>query len=383
MERFFTSESVTKGHPDKVCDQIADGILDELLSKDSSSRVACEVAVEPGAVHIMGEVTSKADVDYTAVARKIIREIGYTKEEYGFTDNAAITCSIHKQSPDIGMGVNNACDEQGSSGAGDQGMMFGYASAETVELMPLAHSLARKLTSRLTQARETGELGYLRPDGKSQVTVEYDGRKARRIEAVVLSAQHDDNIALDRLRRDVMDHVIMPVLGDGLVDGNTKFYINPTGRFVLGGPAADTGVTGRKIIVDTYGGYAHHGGGAFSGKDPSKVDRSAAYAMRNVARTVVGAGLAAECELQVSYAIGVAKPLSLNMDTFGTARVPEQLILDCIRDNTDLRPDAIIRRFSLRRPIYLDTARYGHFGIDGYPWEKPDETLMKALEKLM
>lgn len=382
MERFFTSESVTKGHPDKVCDQIADGILDALLEKDASSRVACEVAAEPGAVHIMGEVTSKAAVDYIGIARNVIREIGYTKKEYGFTDKASITCSIHNQSPDISQGVDKSYDDSSSSGAGDQGMMFGYACNETEELMPLAHTLARRLTARLTEVRESGPLGYLRPDGKSQVTVEYDGKKAKRIEAIVISAQHDD-LDLEKIRKDIMDNVITPVIDKKLMDADTKVFINPTGRFVLGGPAADTGVTGRKIIVDTYGGYAHHGGGAFSGKDPSKVDRSAAYALRNIAKTIVKAKLADECELQVSYAIGVAKPLSLNINTFGSSKVEEQQILNCVLANVDLRPDEIIRHFGLKAPIYLQTARCGHFGIENYPWEKVDENLFKELKKLL
>lgn len=382
MERFFTSESVTKGHPDKVCDQIADGILDALLEQDASSRVACEVAAEPGAVHIMGEVTSKAAVDYIETARKVIREIGYTKDEYGFTDKASITCSIHSQSPDISQGVDRSYDDSSSSGAGDQGMMFGYACSETEELMPLAHTLARRLTARLTEARESGMLDYLRPDGKSQVTVEYDGKKAKRIEAIVVSAQHDD-LDLEKIRKDIMDNVITPVIGKKLMDADTKIFINPTGRFVLGGPAADTGVTGRKIIVDTYGGYAHHGGGAFSGKDPSKVDRSAAYALRNIAKTIVKAKLADECELQVAYAIGVAKPLSLYINTFGSSKVEEQMILNCVLDNVDLRPDEIIRHFGLKAPIYLKTARCGHFGIEDYPWEKVDENLLKELKKLL
>ncbi len=382
MERFFTSESVTKGHPDKVCDQIADGILDALLEKDASSRVACEVAAEPGAVHIMGEVTSKAAVDYIGIARNVIREIGYTKKEYGFTDKASITCSIHNQSPDISQGVDKSYDDSSSSGAGDQGMMFGYACNETEELMPLAHTLARRLTARLTEVRESGLLGYLRPDGKSQVTVEYDGKKAKRIEAIVISAQHDD-LDLEKIRKDIMDNVITPVIDKKLMDADTKVFINPTGRFVLGGPAADTGVTGRKIIVDTYGGYAHHGGGAFSGKDPSKVDRSAAYALRNIAKTIVKAKLADECELQVSYAIGVAKPLSLYINTFGSSKIEEQQILNCVLANVDLRPDEIIRHFGLKAPIYLQTARCGHFGIENYPWEKVDENLFKELKKLL
>ena len=303
MRRFFTSESVTNGHPDKVCDQIADGILDELIKQDPMSRSACEVIAEPGAVHIMGEITTKAKVDYIDVARRVIKSIGYTKPEYGFDENASITCSLHEQSGDIAMGVNNSYSDSSTLGAGDQGMMFGYASDEGDEYMPLAMNLARKLTMRLTDLREDGTLPYLRPDGKSQVTVEYDGRKPVRIEAVVISAQHDPDVSLEKLREDIRRHVIDPVLPEGMADDDTKYFINPTGRFVLGGPAADTGLTGRKIIVDTYGGYAHHGGGAFSGKDPTKVDRTASLALRNIAKTIVAAGAAGECELQAAYAI--------------------------------------------------------------------------------
>ena len=383
MRKLFSSESVTCGHPDKVCDQIADAILDALLEKDPSSRVACEVIAEPGRVHIMGEITSKASVDYKEIARSVIRGIGYTDEKLGFTDKCEITETIHAQSPDISMGVDSSFDEKDSSGAGDQGIMFGYAIDETEEEMPLAISLARKLTALLTEKRESGELPYLRPDGKSQVTIEYDGRDVKRIEAVVVSAQHDEEISLDKLREDIKDKIILEGLPKDLIDENTKFYINPTGRFVLGGPAADTGLTGRKLIVDTYGSKAHHGGGAFSGKDPSKVDRSAAYALRNIAKSIVRSGIAREAELQIAYAIGVAKPVSLELDTFGTAKVSEEEILKVVEKHYDLRPDAIIKRFSLRNPQYLATSKTGHFGVPSYAWEKVDESFIEDLKKLV
>lgn len=383
MRKLFSSESVTCGHPDKVCDQIADAILDALLEKDPSSRVACEVIAEPGRVHIMGEITSKASVDYKEIARSVIRGIGYTDEKLGFTDKCEITETIHAQSPDISMGVDSSFDEKDSSGAGDQGIMFGYAIDETEEEMPLAISLARKLTALLTEKRESGELPYLRPDGKSQVTIEYDGRDVKRIEAVVVSAQHDEEISLDKLREDIKEKIILEGLPKDLIDENTKFYINPTGRFVLGGPAADTGLTGRKLIVDTYGSKAHHGGGAFSGKDPSKVDRSAAYALRNIAKSIVRSGIAREAELQIAYAIGVAKPVSLELDTFGTAKVSEEEILKVVEKHYDLRPDAIIKRFSLRNPQYLATSKTGHFGVPSYAWEKVDESFIEDLKKLV
>ena len=383
MRKLFSSESVTCGHPDKVCDQIADAILDALLEKDPSSRVACEVIAEPGRVHIMGEITSKASVDYKEIARSVIRGIGYTDEKLGFTDKCEITETIHAQSPDISMGVDSSFDEKDSSGAGDQGIMFGYAIDEPEEEMPLAISLARKLTALLTEKRESGELPYLRPDGKSQVTIEYDGRDVKRIEAVVVSAQHDEEISLDKLREDIKEKIILEGLPKELIDENTKFYINPTGRFVLGGPAADTGLTGRKLIVDTYGSKAHHGGGAFSGKDPSKVDRSAAYALRNIAKSIVRSGIAREAELQIAYAIGVAKPVSLELDTFGTAKVSEEEILKVVEKHYDLRPDAIIKRFSLRNPQYLATSKTGHFGVPSYAWEKVDESFIEDLRKLV
>lgn len=380
---FFTSESITEGHPDKVCDQISDRVLDALLEQDPMSRCACEVTTEPGAVHIMGEITTKAQVGYEECAREVIRRIGYTEEEYGFTDNCRITCSLHQQSPDIAMGVNNAMDDEKELGAGDQGMMFGYACNETPQFMPLAIQLANELTRRLTYVRRAGILTYLRPDGKSQVTVEYTDGRPYRIEAVVISAQHDPNVAIEQLREDILDHVILPVIPDALWDSNTKIYINPTGRFVLGGPAADTGLTGRKIIADTYGGYARHGGGAFSGKDPTKVDRSAAYMARYIAKHIVAAGLADKCEIQLSYAIGVAQPVSIMVDTFGTNKIPEEVIQSWVMLHIDLRPGAIIETLNLRRPIYGKTAAYGHFGREEFPWERLDDSLIHKLKKLL
>ena len=379
----FTSESITEGHPDKVCDQISDRVLDALLEQAPMSRCACEVTAEPGAVHIMGEITTTAEVDYEKCAREVIRRIGYTKDEYGFTDKCQISCSLHKQSPDIAMGVNNAMDDEKELGAGDQGMMFGYACNETPQFMPLAIQLANELTRRLTFVRRAGILTYLRPDGKSQVTVEYVEGKPHRIEAVVISAQHDPSVHIGQLREDILEQVILPVIPDSMWDANTMIYINPTGRFVLGGPAADTGLTGRKIIADTYGGYARHGGGAFSGKDPTKVDRSAAYMARFVAKHVVAAGLADQCEIQLSYAIGVAQPVSIMVDTFGTNKVPEEVIQSWVMLHIDLRPGAIIERLKLRRPIYEKTAAYGHFGREEFPWEQLDETLLAELKKLL
>ena len=379
----FTSESITEGHPDKVCDQISDRILDALLEQDPMSRCACEVTAEPGAVHIMGEITTGAEVNYEECARQVIRRIGYTKDEYGFTDKCRITCSLHKQSADIAMGVDNAMDDEKVLGAGDQGMMFGYACNETPSYMPLAIQLANELTRRLTYVRRAGILTYLRPDGKSQVTVEYVDGKPHRIEAIVISAQHDPSVSIGQLREDIMDHVILPVIPDALWDANTKIYINPTGRFVLGGPAADTGLTGRKIIADTYGGYARHGGGAFCGKDPTKVDRSAAYMARYIAKHIVAAGLADKCEIQLSYAIGVAQPMSIMVDTFGTSKIPEDVIQSWVMLHIDLRPGAIIETLNLRRPIYEKTDPYGHFGREEFPWEKLDESLIYMLKKLL
>lgn len=385
MRRLFTSESVTKGHPDKVADQIADAILDALLAQDPYSRCACEVTTEPGAVHIMGEITTKAKVDYREIAKKTIRDIGYTKPEYGFDDSADITVSIHEQSSDIALGVDNSYADKNTIGAGDQGMMFGYASNEGDEYMPLAALLARNLSIALTKAREEGILSYLRPDGKSQVTVEYDGRKPKRIEAVVLSAQHDPDVPLETLREDLMNKVILPTLPENMLDSNTKFFINPTGRFVLGGPAADTGLTGRKIIVDTYGGYAHHGGGAFSGKDATKVDRTASLALRNIAKTIVASGAADECELQAAYAIGVAEPVSLEVNTFGTGRISEDKIIEWAEKHYDLRPEAMIKRFDLRKPIYYKAAGQGSFGRSDvlFPWEAIDRKALDDLKAML
>ena len=376
---------MTKGHPDKVCDQIADAILDELLKQDPYSRSACEVTAEPGAVHIMGEITTRAKVDYAEIARRTIRSIGYTKAEYGFDDSAAITVSLHEQSGDIAQGVDSSYSDSSTLGAGDQGMMFGYASAEGEEYMPLAAVLARRLSMKLTEVRENGTLSYLRPDGKSQVTVEYEGRKPVRIEAVVLSAQHDPDVELETLRSDLMEKVIRPSLPETMIDSNTHFFINPTGRFVLGGPAADTGLTGRKIIVDTYGGYAHHGGGAFSGKDATKVDRTASLALRNIAKTIVASGAADECELQAAYAIGVAEPVSLLVNTFGTGKVAEDSIISWVKDHYDLRPAAMIDRFDLRKPIYSKAAGQGSFGRTDVtlPWEIIDKDALADLKSLL
>ena len=383
---YFTSESVTEGHPDKVCDQISDKILDELIKQDKFSRCACEVTVEPGAVHIMGEITTKAAVNYEAAAREVIRSIGYTDDTLGFSDKCEITCSLHEQSPDIALGVDKSMEGKENNtddiGAGDQGMMFGYATNETKEFMPLAIHLANELTKRLTFLRKTNALPYLRPDGKSQVTVEYDGDNPKRIDAVVVSTQHEPTVDIEALRTDVLENVIKPTIPSSLLDENTKIYINPTGRFVLGGPAADTGLTGRKIIADTYGGYARHGGGAFSGKDCTKVDRSAAYMARYIAKHIVASGLAEKCEIQLSYAIGVAKPVSVFVDTFGTARVSENKIIEWINNNIDLRPAAIIEKLNLRNPIYYETSAYGHFGKSSLPWEKLDQKYLEELKSL-
>ncbi len=378
---FFTSESITEGHPDKVCDQISDRILDELLKQDPMSRCACEVTAEPGAVHIMGEITTKANVDYEACAREVIREIGYTKEEYGFTDQCEITCSLHQQSPDIAMGVDMDETSGKEMGAGDQGMMFGYACKETPEYMPLAIQLANDLTRRLTLLRKTGVLPYLRPDGKSQVTVEYDELGAKRVDTIVISAQHNPDVTMEQLRRDIVQQVIHETIPPKLMDAKTKIHINPTGRFVLGGPAADTGLTGRKIIADTYGGYARHGGGAFSGKDPTKVDRSAAYMARYIAKHIVAAGLAEKCEIQLSYAIGVAQPVSIMVETFGTGKVSSYALSRIVKKNFDLRPAAIIGKLDLRSPIYSATAAYGHFGKANFPWEQLDQDILEQMRR--
>ena len=381
MRKMLTSESVTEGHPDKICDFVADSILDELLRADPKSRSAVEVTAEPGAMHIMGEITSKASPDYVKIARRCIAKIGYTKSAYGFDAiSAQITCSIHKQSPDIAMGVDAAADGSKDMGAGDQGMMFGYACDETPELMPLPITLAHALTSRLTEVRKTGMLAYLRPDGKAQVTVEYEDGTPVRVDTVVVSAQHAPDIDMKTLRKDILEQVIFPTIDAKLLDENTKYYINPTGRFVLGGPAADTGLTGRKIICDTYGGIGHHGGGAFSGKDATKVDRSAAYMARHIAKTAVAAGAAKQLELQLGYAIGVSEPVSISVDTFGTGRLPDHVLCDWVRNCFDLRPGAIIQYLKLDSPIFAETTNYGHFGRNGFPWEQVNETAMDALK---
>lgn len=380
MRKMLTSESVTEGHPDKICDFVADSILDELLRADPKSRSAVEVTAEPGAMHIMGEITSKASPDYVKIARRCIAKIGYTKSAYGFDAiSAQITCSIHKQSPDIAMGVDAAADGSEDMGAGDQGMMFGYACDETPELMPLPITLAHALTSRLTEVRKTGMLAYLRPDGKAQVTVEYEDGTPVRVDTVVVSAQHAPDIDMKTLRKDILEQVIFPTIDAKLLDENTKYCINPTGRFVLGGPAADTGLTGRKIICDTYGGIGHHGGGAFSGKDATKVDRSAAYMARHIAKTAVAAGAAKQLELQLGYAIGVSEPVSISVDTFGTGRLPDHVLCDWVRSCFDLRPSAMIRYLKLDSPIFAETTNYGHFGRSGFSWEQVNETAMDVL----
>jgi len=369
---FFTSESVTEGHPDKVCDQISDAFLDECLRQDRESRVAVEAMTTTGLVVVAGEVTTKGDIDTQKIVRDVLQDIGYDRSEYGFCfSDVGVVSAIHEQSPDISQGVTAGQGEYQEQGAGDQGLMFGYATNETKELMPLPIMLAHKLTKRLAEIRKNKEVGYLRPDGKSQVTVEYEDGQPKRVEAVVLAAHHDENVALDDLRRDLKAKVILPIVGD-YVDENTKYFINATGRFVLGGPPADTGLTGRKIIVDTYGGHGSHGGGCFSGKDPSKVDRSASYAARYIAKNIVAAKLADKCEVQIAYSIGVAEPVSLLIDTFGTGKIDEWQLAQMVRDKFPLKPADIIDVLDLKQPKYLLTAAYGHFGRseDGFTWEK-------------
>lgn len=383
MEKiFFTSESVTEGHPDKICDQISDAILDEMLKQDPYSRVACETAVTTGLVLVMGEITSNAVVDYQKIVRETIREIGYDRAKYGFDcDTCGVIIALDKQSKDIAMGVDAALETRSLSddmntGAGDQGMMFGYATDETEEYMPYAISLAHKLSKRLSEVRKNGTLPYLRPDGKTQVSVEYDeNHHPIRLDAVVLSTQHDENVTQETIQKDIKKHVFDVILPKELLDANTKFFVNPTGRFVIGGPHGDSGLTGRKIIVDTYGGYARHGGGAFSGKDYTKVDRSAAYAARYIAKNIVAAGLAKKCEIQLSYAIGVANPTSVFVTSFGTSALSDEELCKIVRENFDLRPNGIIEMLDLRRPIYKQTATYGHFGRNDLdlPWERIDK----------
>ena len=380
MRRLFTSESVTEGHPDKICDQISDAVLDNILEKDPMARVACETAVTTGMVLVMGEISTSCYVDIPKIVRNTIREIGYDRAKYGFDcDTCSVLTSIDEQSGDIAMGVDEALESRAGEkddveavGAGDQGMMFGFATNETPEYMPSPIAMAHRLSRRLTEVRKNGTLPYLRPDGKTQVTVEYDDNRVVRIDAIVISTQHDDHVSQEQIREDLMEHVIKAVIPAELLDESTKYYINPTGRFVVGGPQGDSGLTGRKIIVDTYGGYGRHGGGAFSGKDPTKVDRSAAYAARWVAKNLVAAGVADKLEIQLAYAIGVAKPVSIEVETFGTGKISDQEITNIVEKVFDLRPGAIINNLELRRPLYRQTAAYGHFGRNdlSLPWEE-------------
>ena len=389
MRRLFTSESVTEGHPDKICDQISDAILDEMLRQDPMSRVACETTCTTGLVMVLGEITTSAYADIPTIVRETVREIGYDRAKYGFDcDTCAVLNSIHEQSADIAMGVDRALESRDQEdkfdiGAGDQGLMFGYACNETPEFMPFPISAAHKLARRLTEVRKNGTMAYLRPDGKTQVTVEYEDDKPVRIDTIVVSSQHDPDVSLEQIRADVIEHVIRPIIDPALMDEGTIIHVNPTGRFVIGGPHGDSGLTGRKIIVDTYGGYSRHGGGAFSGKDPTKVDRSASYMARYIAKNIVAAGLADKCEVQLAYAIGVARPVSVLVDTFGTAKIDENKIADYVAENVDLRPAAIIDRFDLRRPIYRQLAAYGHMGREDLmaPWEALD--LVPEMQKAL